>query len=364
MSPTNLLPIVQSLCIVSDPRLQRGFSDLLHSLISTKSCLLSEWARLSLNFDAFIKKVSRLFRNKSCSWKLENKILAWLLPRFEKKKYLPVLIDPSFVPNRYLGTPAKTRSDQTEAKKGFFLFSASLPVKGRAISFFHAVYRYTQIGYQVHKSLNTLLGAQLFKLSLLLKDSLSKAVFIMDRGFGYEFFLKKMKELKTHYVIRARDLSTHVISTRFKVLYKGTTPTYLVITKKIIYNKLHVWVLLTDLKEPQEVIWLYQQRMKIEEAFKDWKSTGFNIEKLQIRQWDVLPKMIWAVVIAHMILYLIGETISCSKKYKNYFKQFIQIKKNLSFVQLAWKAWLYDQPALPELLSLLFSSLTHVRRAL
>lgn len=363
MSPTQALVFAKTFRIASDPRLQRGFSQILACLIQTKSCLLSEWARSTLHFSAFIKKVSRLFRNKNCSWKLESQILNWILPRFQNKKFIPVLLDPTFVPNLYLGSLTKTNADQKEAKKGFFLFSASLPVQGRAVSFFQARYRYSQIGWGIYDSLNALLGLQLLKVSRLLEDYSSKFVLIMDRGFGYEFFFKKLKEIKNHFVVRVRDLKTHVTVIRsgkvyaiqeliskaslkepmlFRVQYKGSIEANLVICKKIIHNKICAWALLTDLDDPTEVIELYKQRMKIEEAFKDWKSTGFNLEKLQIHQWDVLPKIIWCVVIAHLILYLIGEKLAHSKSNQNYFKNFIQKKSSLSYVQLAWKSWLYD----------------------
>jgi len=377
MRPTNLMSVVKLFSIASDPRLQRGFSDILSRLIQTKSCLLSEWARSSLCFGSFIKKTCRFFRNKNCSWNLESKILALLLPRFENKKFIPVLIDPSFVPNRYMGAFTKTSSDQTEAKKGFFLFSAALPVKGRAVSFLISCYRYSQITWGCYESINTLLGFQLFKLSLLLKDYQAKAVFIMDRGFGYEYFFEKLTTLKNHFVVRVRDLNTHVTLLRsgnslpikdlikrvsvkepilFKIKYKGTIPANLVVCKKIFNGTIHTWALLTDLDNPEEVIDLYKQRMKIEEAFKDWKSTGFNIEKIQIHQWDVLPKLIWCVVLAHFILYLLGETLEKSQTNKNYFKNFIQKKSNLSLVQLAWKSWRYDPQKIPSLLrSLLFT---------
>lgn len=385
MSPTNLLSLVKLFCIATDPRLQRGFCDLLSTLIKTKSCILSEWARASLCFSAFIKKVSRLFRNKNCSFNLEPKILDWILPRFDCKKYIPILIDPSFVPNRYLGALTKTSSDQKEAKKGFFLFSASLPVKGRAISFFQFCYRYSQIGWGCYESINTMLGLQLLKISRLLEKYTTKAVFILDRGFGYEYFLKKLTELKNHFVVRVRDPNTHVTLMRtgtyqpiknliqrvsikepllFKVKYKATIHANLLICKKIINNKLCTWALLTDLDNPNDIIDLYKQRMKIEETFKDWKSTGFNIEKLQIKQWDVLPKLIWCVVLAHLILYLLGETLSKSKSNKNYFKCFIQKQKNLSLVQFAWKTWLYDPQKIPPILHSLLSTLLQNKETL
>lgn len=383
MSPANLFMLAQSFPIASDPRLQRGFCDIIHSLIQTKSCILSEWARASIGFAAFIKKVSRFFRNKNCSWKMEENILSWILPRFETKKYIPILIDPSFVPNKLMGTLTKTKSDQKNAEKGFFLFSAALPVRGRAISFFQGFYRYTQIDWGCHKSLNTLCGLYLVEVASLLKSVLSKTVFIMDRGFGYEYFLAKMKELKTHYVIRVRDTKTNVTLVRsgkkysiddlakrvsvdqpmvFTVKYKSKIETNLVICKAVFHNKTHVWALMTDLDDPKEVIDLYKQRMKIEEAFKDWKSTGFNIEKLQIHQWDILPKLIWCVVIAHMILYLIGEAISFSKHHKNHFAKFIQKKSDLSFVQLAWKTWLYDKTVISDLLNRVFSTRPDLQR--
>lgn len=305
---------------------------------------------------------------------METQILDRFLVRFQNKKFIPVLIDPSFIPNRYLGSLTKTHADQKDAQKGFFLFSASLPVQGRAISFFQACYRYSQVGWGVYDSLNALLGLQLLKVSRLLETYSSKAVLIMDRGFGYEYFFKKLKEIKNHFVVRVRDLNTHVTLVRsgkiypikdlilkaslkeplmFRVHYKGSIEANLILCKKIIHNKICTWALLSDLDLPLEAIDLYKQRMKIEEAFKDWKSTGFNIEKLQIHQWDILPKLIWCVVIAHLILYLMGEILARSKPNQNYFKCFIQKKSSLSYVQLAWKSWLYD----PKKISLLLPSL-------
>ena len=189
----------------------------------------------------------------------------------------------------------------------------------------------------MYDSLNDILGIQLIKITNLIRPILAKAVLIMDRGFGYEYFLNKFVELKTNYIVRIRDLKTYVTLIRnkkryhiselvervrnepilFKVLYKGNVPINVVIVKK--GNS--TWALATNLDNPKTVIELYKQRMKIEEAFKDWKSTGFNIEKMQIRDWNILHKMIWCVVIAHMILYLLGEAIDKSKQHKKLFKK-------------------------------------------
>lgn len=194
---------------------------------------------------------------------------------------------------------------------------------------------------------------------------------ILDRGFGFQYFLQKLVDLKNHFVVRVRDLNTHVILVRsgdylpinelvkrvtlkqpllFKIKYKSTIDANLVICKKVTNGNIYTWALLTDLDDTEEVIDLYKQRMKIEEAFKDWKSTGFNIEKIQLHQWDVLPKLIWCVVIAHLILYLLGEVISKSTTNKDYFKKLIQKKSNLSYVQLAWKSWRYDPQKIPILI--------------
>ena len=117
--PTGLQQLTKMFSITSDPRLQRGFAQMIHHLISTKSCIMSEWARYSCNFAASIKKSYRFFRNKRVDWKINQEILQFLLPRFDKKKYLPVLIDSSFVCNKMLGVFTKTRADQEKAKKGF-----------------------------------------------------------------------------------------------------------------------------------------------------------------------------------------------------------------------------------------------------
>lgn len=340
---------------------------------------MSEWARSAYNFAAFIKKSCRFFRNKRVNWKISPEILRYILPRFEHKKFIPILIDPSFVKNRIVGSPSKTRNDQQKAEKGFFLLSAAIPVQGRAISFFQFVWRNTQIGYRVYESLNSMFAIQFIKIRDLLKSVGSKAVFIMDRGFGYEYFLDKCPSIGVHYVIRVRDLKTRIVLVRnkkecpiaelvsrmkedticYKVYYKGTIYTNLIIRKK----GRHVWVLASDISDPSAVVNLYKQRMKIEETFKDWKSTGFDIEKIQIRQWDILLKIIWCVVIAHMILYLMGEIICRSKQTKFLFKKFIQDKSSMSMVQIAWKAWLFAQNDILPVLPTLKSRLIALRKA-
>lgn len=70
--------------------------------------------------------------------------------------------------------------------------------------------------------------------------------------------------------------------------------------------------------------------------------------------WDVLPKLLWRVVLAHLILFLLGETLATSKSNQNYFKKFIQKKSHLPCVQLAWKTCLYD----PKKITPLIRSLT------
>jgi len=187
-------------------------------------------------------------------------------------------------------------------------------------------------------------------------------------------------EFEINYVVRVRDLNTHVVLKRnrkripikklvehvgsqpviFNVFYKGVVPIRLAVIKK--YRE--PWVLATSLENENEALHLYSQRMKIEEAFKDWKSTGFNIEKIQILQWDVLPKMIWCVVIAHLLLYLIGETIDRSKQHKNLFKKFIQNRENLSCVQLAWKAWRFALNDISPLFHILKSRLSSLPEAI
>lgn len=353
--PTDLKNITGLFLITKDPRLQRGFAQIIQNLISTKSCIMSEWSRAAYDFSAFIKKCFRFFRNNRVDWNVSKAVLGFLLCRFNGKKFIPILIDPSFIVNKFLGSFTKTKEEQAKAKKGFFLLSAALPVRGRAVSFFQAVWKNSQISYLMYDSLNDILGIQLIKITNLIRPILAKAVLIMDRGFGYEYFLNKFIELKANYIVRVRDLKTYVTLVRnkkryhlselvervrnepilFKVLYKSKVPINVVIVKK----GSSTWALATNLDNPKTVIELYKQRMKIEEAFKDWKSTGFNIEKMQIRDWNILHKMIWCVVIAHMILYLLGETID--KQHKKLFKKFIQYRHSLSYVQLAWKAWLF-----------------------
>lgn len=373
---TNLLVLTNTFSTTSDPRLQRGFAQIINSLVTTKSCIMSEWARSAYNFAAFVKKCYRFFRNPRIDWQISQTILQFLLPRFDKKKYIPVLIDPSFIENKILGVPTKTRADQEKATKGFYLLSAALPVRGRAISFFQSRWRNTQINYLIEDSFNKLIRRQLIKIINLLKPVLSKAVFIMDRGFGYDYFFKTFIDLNVNYVVRIRDINTHVVPIKnkrnqkkckikdlvarvsnepimFTVLYKETTPLNIVISKR----GNHAWVLATSLGYLDDTIRLYAKRMKIEEAFKDWKSTGFDIEKMLIRQWDLVPKLIWCVVIAHMILYLLGEAVAQSKKYRHLLKRFIQKKESLSYVQLAWKVWLYDFQSLKHFINRLFLTL-------
>lgn len=178
--PTDLKNITELFCATSDPRLQRGFAQIIQNLIRTKSCIMSEWSRAAYDFSAFIKKCFRFFRNEHVDWNVSKSVLNFLLYRFNGKKFIPVLIDPSFVANKLLGSFTKTKEDQTKAKKGFFLLSAALPVRGRAVSFFQAVWKNSQISHLMYGSLNDILGIQLIKITNLIRPIL--AIGCIDNG--------------------------------------------------------------------------------------------------------------------------------------------------------------------------------------
>jgi hypothetical protein len=156
-----------------------------------------------------------------------------------------------------------------------------------------------------------------------IKELLGDKPLVLDREFSYLELLQILVLEVIHFVIRLK-----VGAQAVKFVDKEGQPVKLVIQpgQKMIYRdvwymgKVRVnlmgfwkkglsepWWVMTDL-EPEAGLTIYQQRMKIDESFRDCKSL-LNLTQAMNKRQDHLEKMIALTLLAYAIGLLVGEAV-------------------------------------------------------
>lgn len=207
----------------------------------------------------------------------------------------------------YVGT---LKDGQT---RGFWVLTLGTPRGGRAIPFHVITYSSQTISDEV-TSRNHEHRRALERVSELMKG----VPIVFDREF--EALLKDLKGEKQPFVIRLNtgngvkltdkegnpielSLSPGKRVTVKNVYYKGTTRVNLAGRWKP-GCKQPLWVMTT--LDPEKGLELYEQRMKIEESFKDLKSL-LHLDKLMNKDRERMEKMIALTLIAYALA--VGEAI-------------------------------------------------------
>lgn len=212
----------------------------------------------------------------------------------------------------YVGTLKDGKS------KGFWLLTLAAPFRGRAIPFHFVVYSSKTIRQEA-TSRNQHHWATFGTVRRLLGDR----PLVLDREFSYLELLLNLVAEGVHFVIRL-NLGSHppiirdrcgrridlVVSqgeeqVHTNVLYQGQVRVNLIGRWERGLRE-PMWIM-TDL-EPQQGWHLYQQRMKIEECFRDLKSL-LGLHKLMNKTQHNLEQMIALVLLAYAIGLLLGETL-------------------------------------------------------
>jgi hypothetical protein len=155
-----------------------------------------------------------------------------------------------------------------------------------------------------------------------LKEIIGDKPLVMDREFSYEGLISDLVEEGINFVCRLNVSNnpkftdeegnevTLTISPGEKVFYRG-----LYYKGKIKVNvagkwdkgfKEAIWII-TSL-DPEEGLLIYEERVKIEESFRDLKRL-LNLEKIMSKKRENMEKVIALVLMAYAIGLLVGEAL-------------------------------------------------------
>lgn len=202
--------------------------------------------------------------------------------------------------------------------RGFWMLLLATPFRGRALPF----------GFVCYSSRTLETGASSRNLEhrrclCQVKELIGDKILVLDREFSYEVLMQALVEEEIAFVIRLnlgrhqptllddedRRVKLHV-TRRKQVSYRG-----LRYKGNVRVNVAGMWRkglkeplwIITNL-DPEEGLCIYQQRMKIEESFKDLKSL-LCIDKVMNKKQENMEKMLAMVMIAYTIGLMVGEAL-------------------------------------------------------
>lgn len=224
--------------------------------------------------------------------------------------------------------------------RGFWLLVLSTPFRGRAVPFHFITYSSQTIRQEAaSRNLN---HCQAFAA---VKQWLGDRPLVLDREFSYLELLLNLTAAKVGFVIRLHRGSHPPIFTRQgrrveleigvedkvtyeQVWYKGQVPVNVIgYWKRGLSQPL--WVM-TNLPA-QEGLAVYEQRMKIEESFRDMKSL-LGLDRVMNKTQEKMEQAVALVLIAYAIGLLVGEELRdqthyTSREWLRYSGLFLLLKR-------------------------------------
>jgi len=320
--------------LFDDERSVRKAQAITAGILQARSCRLSDIAREMTGNEAANYKCIQRF--------VANTALKSILLRLYQEEAPFLIGDPTEMPRpeaqktEYVGTLSDRQTS------GYWLLILATPYQGRAIPCHFVSYSSAIIGsevtshnryhYQAFAGVNELLGEK---------------PLVLDREFSYLELMQALGREEINFVIRLKAgahffdqdgkrvaLSVKKGETRIlnKVFYMG----------KVFVNVVGQWQ--EGLKKPlwvmtnlpaEQGLSFYEQRMKIEETFKDLKNLlGMDKLMCQKRRW--MEQMVCLALIAFAIGLVLGETLRShifpegSHKRKLYSGLFVLLKLKLT----------------------------------
>ena len=315
---TELKKTLEKMIILSAPRLNNLIAMII-GIICSQSVVLSKISQelkdcySSGTEESKIKRLQRFLSNKAIEPERLYEFFAYkLLQKYKfKSKSLYIIFDHTTIDDRFL------------------ILQFSLKVGKRAVPLWFKLFKYKQDGNKdfIHvkeglRFLHKILTPYKFDVTIL-----------ADRGFkSIDLFSFIDEELKWKYCIRCtKDLGIFIDGkNKIKNLNdiiprkKATKHFYNVklTSKKYICNMAvckaqdaeDTWFIANNISAPY-AIREYKKRFDIEEMFRDFKSSGFNLEDTWSNNIHYAKMLYFCVCIAYS--YMISLGISCSKDKKN-----------------------------------------------
>jgi hypothetical protein len=295
--------------LIDDEKLRKQGSEIIRALLEAQSPRMSDIAE-------------RMVGKRAGSYKLLQRFLAKLelkqvLLRLYQEEAKFVIGDPTEMERfrapktSYVGT----LSDGKTA--GYWLLVLSTPYRGRSIPFSFVVFSSRTIGEQI-----TSRNQEHYRCFEEVKQLLGNRPLVLDREFSYHDLLEVLTCEHINFVIRLNvgrgvrimdingrqvDLSIQpgekVIRTN--VYYLGKVKVNLIGFMQRGLSK-PLWIVTT--LEPNKGLKIYQQRMKIEQTFRDCKDL-LHLSKLMNKHQHHLEQMIALTLIAYTVGLWLGEAL-------------------------------------------------------
>lgn len=283
---------------------------ILQAILEARSPRLSDLARqMPGNALANYKRIQRFLKQVD---------LKEVLLRLFQPEAPFVLADVTEMPRPHAYCTPYVGRLQDGKTRGYWLLLLATPFRGRAIPCHFITYSSRTLAQE--KTSRNLEHRRAFAG---LKALLGEKPLVLDREFSYLELLRDLVAERVHFVIRLQvgsqlprivhrhgwrldlSLSPGQEVIYHHVLYKG----------QVVVNLIGVWRrgfagplwVMSDL-DPRQALHIYQQRMKIEESFKDLKSL-LGITRLMNKQRLYLEQMIALVLMAYAIGLWIGEAL-------------------------------------------------------
>ena len=327
--------------LFDDERSARKAQAITAGILQARSCRLSDIAREMAGSEAANYKSIQRFVGQTA-------LKPNLLRLYQEEA--PFLIgDPTEMPRPeaqktdYVGTLSDGQTS------GYWLLILATPYQGRAIPCHFVSYSSAIIGSEV-----TSRNRYHYQAFAEVKELLGEKPLVLDREFSYLELMQALVREEVNFVIRLKvgahffdqegkqvALSVKKGETRIlnKVFYMG----------KVFVNVIGQWQ--AGLKEPmwimtnlpaEQGLSFYEQRMKIEETFKDLKSLlGMDRLMCQKRHW--MEQMVCLALIAFAIGLVLGETLrsqifpKTNRKYAMYPGLFVLLKLKLTVDSLEFR---------------------------
>jgi hypothetical protein len=200
---------------------------------------------------------------------------------------------------------------------GYWLLVLSMPYRGRAIPFSFVLYSSRTIAEQV-----TSRNQEHFRCFEGVKGLLGDRPLVLDREFSYHELMEILTLEQLQFVIRLNEgKGVRIVDEEGKPIKLLIHPGDTIIRPNVYYlGKIKVnligylqkglskplWVI-TTLK-PEEGLEIYQQRMKIEQTFRDFKDL-LHLPKLMNKHQHHLEQMIALTLIAYNLGLWFGEAL-------------------------------------------------------
>jgi Transposase DDE domain len=295
--------------LFDDTKMEQQGSKIIRALLEAQSPRLSNIAeKMRGNSASCYKSIQRF---------LQKVDMKQVLLRFYHPEAGFVIGDPTEMERSRARKTAYVGTLSDGMTPGYWLLMLSMPFRGRAIPFSFVLYSSRTIAEQV-----TSRNQEHFRCFEQVKGLLGDRPLVLDREFSYHELMEILTLEHIQFVIRLNEgHGVRIVDEDGKpvklLIHPGDTIIrlnvyYLGKVKVNLIGYLHkglskpLWVI-TTLK-PEEGLEIYQQRMKIEETFRDCKDL-LHLPKLMNKRQHHLEQMIALTLIAYNLGLWFGEAL-------------------------------------------------------